>query len=254
MSKRTDRRSALADAGAAEAQREPSLVDLLYEGFYALFLLRDGATISDEASFSDRMADLIGEVDKRARKANIDPDETLAAKYAFCAALDETVMRTQPHARAAWESRPLQLRLFGDQLAGEQFFDRLDELRLRGRVHLQALEVYHMCLLLGFRGRYSINGMEKLGYITSRLGEEIARMRGGARIFAPRSARPDQVANLMRRDQSIWMLSGVFLLAGAGPDVGLNAKLGQGTRKARAPNNQVVKLPPRSAHVTNTHP
>ncbi|HEY1042551.1 MAG TPA: DotU family type IV/VI secretion system protein [Telluria sp.] len=254
MSRHPERRAAASGAGGAEAQREPSLVDLLYEGFYALFLLRDGATIKDESSFSDRMAELIAEVDKRARKANIDPDETLAAKYAFCAALDETVMRTQPQARALWESRPLQLRLFGDQLAGEQFFDRLDELRLRGRAHLQALEVYHMCLLLGFRGRYSINGVEKLGFITARLGEEIARMRGGARPFAPRGARPDQVANMMRRDLSLWMLSGVFLLAGAGAYGGVSALLGSGTEKSLAAYNDVVKLPPRTAHVTITLP
>jgi type VI secretion system protein ImpK len=252
MSKRTERRAT--GEAAAPAQRAPALVDLLYEGFYALFLLRDGATIKDEASFSDRMAELIAEVDKRARKAGIDPDETLAAKYAFCAALDETVLRTQPQARAAWESRPLQLRLFGDQLAGEQFFDRLDELRLRGSVHLQALEVYHMCLLLGFRGRYSINGVEKLGYICARLGEEIARMRGGARPFAPRGARPDQVANLMRRDLSLWMLSGVFLLAGAGAYAALSALLANEAEETLAAYNDVVRLPPRTAHVTITLP
>lgn len=253
MSARTDRRSA-SPGDAMDANRVPALVDLLYEGFYALFLLRDGGTIQDEVKFSDRMAELVAEVDRHARKAGIDPDETLAAKYAFCAALDETVMRTQSHARAAWETRPLQLRLFGDQLAGDQFFDRLDDLRLKGRAHLQALEVYHMCLLLGFRGRYSLNGVEKLGYITSRLGEEIARMRGGARVFAPRAARPDQVSNLMRRDLSLWMLSGVFLLAGAAAYAALSALLGDSTETTLAAYNDVVKLPPRTAHLTITLP
>ena len=52
--------------------------------------------------------------------------------------------------------------LFGDQLAGENFFNRLESLRARGSAHLQALEVFHMCLLLGFQGRYIIEGSEKL--------------------------------------------------------------------------------------------
>lgn len=253
MNARAERRTAAVET-QARAAHAPSLVDLLYEGFYALFLLRDGGTITDEARFSDSMAALIAEVDQRARKAGIDPDETLAAKYAFCAALDETVMRYQPQIRAAWESRPLQLRLFGDQLAGEQFFDRLDELRMKGREHLQALEVYHMCLLLGFRGRYSINGVEKLGYISARLGEEIARMRGGARSFAPRAARPDQVANMLRRDLSLWLLSAVFLLAGGAAYGAMRAVLGNGTEDALSAYNDVVRLPPRTAHVTITLP
>ncbi len=35
-----------------------------------------------------------------------------------------------------------------------------------------------MCLLLGFEGRYTLDGHEKLSYLTARLGDEIAHMRG----------------------------------------------------------------------------
>lgn len=79
-------------------------------------------------------------------------------------------------------------------------------------------------------------------------------MRGGARAFAPRAARPDQVANLMRRDLSLWMLSGVFLLAGAGAYAALSAMLGSGTEATLASYSDVVKMPPRTAHVTITLP
>jgi type VI secretion system protein ImpK len=40
--------------------------------------------------------------------------------------------------------------LFGDQLADENFFNVLEDLRARGSAHLEALEVFRMCLLLGF--------------------------------------------------------------------------------------------------------
>ncbi len=48
---------------------------------------------------------------------------------------------------------PLQLKLFGDQLAGEQFFTELDEVRRRGASSVQALEVFYMCLLTGYQGK-----------------------------------------------------------------------------------------------------
>lgn len=251
MKPHTERRTAQAQEGAA---RPPTLVDLLYEGFYALFLLRDGGALEDHARFGDRMAELLAEVDQRARQAGIDPDDTLDAKYAFCAAVDETVLRSQPSIRSAWEARPLQLRMFGNQLAGEQFFDRLEELRIKGRPRLQSLEVYHMCLLLGFRGRYAINGEEKLSYVCARLGEEIARMRGGARPFAPHAGRPDQVANLLRRDLSLWLLCGVFGLAGMAAYGGLRASLSHTADEAMAPYNDLVHLPPQAASVTITLP
>jgi type VI secretion system protein ImpK len=42
-----------------------------------------------------------------------------------------------------------------------------------------------MCLLLGFQGRYMLEGTEKLNYLTSRLGDEIAHLKGKRGGFAP---------------------------------------------------------------------
>ena len=63
-----------------------------------------------------------------------------------------------------------------------------------GSQHLQALEVFHICLLLGFQGRYILEGSEKLSYFTSRLGDEIAHMKGTRGGFAPRVERPNRIA------------------------------------------------------------
>src|SRR3546814_13349761 len=75
--------------------------------------------------------------------------------------------------RDAWECNPLQLRLFGEHLAGEHFFDRLDQLRARGAPRLPSLEVYHYSLLLGLEGKYRLEGPAKLGDLISRPGQEI---------------------------------------------------------------------------------
>jgi type VI secretion system protein ImpK len=177
-----------------------------------------------------------------------------AAKYAFCAAVDEIILGSDYAIREAWETRPLQLRLFGDQLAGEHFFQRLEDLRAKGSAHLQALEVYHLCLLLGFQGRFALDGRDKLNYLTARLGDEIARMRGKSRAFAPHAERPDQVAHKLGSDTSLWVMCGVFVLAGLGAYLGYRSALGHETDRAMVSYNDLIKLPPRSANVTITLP
>jgi type VI secretion system protein ImpK len=256
MSQHAERRAAptlLANRGAGGTGPQ-SLVDLMYEGFYALYLLKNGCGPQDQAGFAEHMTQFLTDVDRHAKQLAVNVDDVHSAKYAFCAAVDEIILRSQYEIREAWETRPLQLRLFGDQLAGEHFFQRLEDLRARGSAHLQALEVFHMCLLLGFQGRYALDGEDKLNFMCATLGNEIARMRGKSRAFAPHAERPDQISNKLRSDLSLWVLTAVFALAGMGAYIGFRASLGHATGVALAGYNDMVKLPPRAANVTITLP
>jgi type VI secretion system protein ImpK len=254
MSQHVERRAAPPQPGARGAAASQHLVDLMYEGFYAAFLLKNGCGPHDKTAFIEHITQFLGDVDGKARTQGVQADDVTAAKYAFCAAIDEIILRSDYDVREAWETRPLQLRLFGDQLAGEHFFHRLEDLRAKGSVHLQALEVFHMCLLLGFQGRYALDGQDKLNYLTARLGDEIARMRGKNRGFAPHAERPDQITNKLRSDLSLWALTSVFALAGLGAYLGFRAALSHDTQAALASYNDLVKLPPRAANVTITLP
>jgi type VI secretion system protein ImpK len=254
MSQHIERRAAPSLPSARITGTSQHLVDLMYEGFYAAFLLKNGCGPHDKAGFIDHMTQFLGDVDRSAKNQGVQADDVTAAKYAFCAAIDEIILRSDYEVREAWETRPLQLRLFGDQLAGEHFFHRLEDLRAKGSVHLQALEVFHMCLLLGFQGRYALDGHDKLNYLTARLGDEIARMRGKNRGFAPHAERPDQITNKLRSDLSLWVLTSVFALAGLGAYLGFRTALSHDTGTALASYNDLVKLPPRAANVTITLP
>ena len=256
MTQHAERRAAptlLAHRGAAGAGPH-SLLDLMYEGFYALYLMKNGSGPQDPTVFAETISSFLAEVDRKAKSAGAPIDDVYAARYAFCAAVDEIILRSPYAARESWQTRPLQLRLFGDQLAGEHFFSKLEELRARGAVHLQALEVFHMCLLMGFQGRYAVDGDEKLKFMSATLGNEIARMRGTTRAFAPHAERPDQIANKLRGDLSLWVLTGLFALVGLGAYIGLRASLAHSTSEALAGYNDVIKLPPRAASVTITLP
>ena len=231
-----------------------SLMDLMYDGFYVLFMLKNSCAPQDEAIFSSKMADFLDNFDRNAKKLGASADDIHASKYAFCAAVDESILRSQFSIRAAWERRPLQLILFGDHLAGENFFVRLEELRAKGTSHIQALEVFHMCLLLGFEGKYIIEGTEKLNYLTARLGDEIARMKGKGAGFAPHWARPDQIINKLRNDVPLWAICAVFALIGVLGYAGLSWSLSRTTQASINGYNEIVQLAPQAAHITITLP
>lgn len=241
-------------ASAPSAAAPQTLLDLMYDGFYALFMLKNGNGPHDDTAFAHKMLQFLDDFGRSAKKQNAAPDDVDNAKYAFCAAIDEIILRSTFTIRDAWARRPLQLQLFGDQLAGEHFFNRLEELRARGSAHLQALEVFHMCLLLGFKGRYVLEGSEKLNYLTARLGDEIAHMKGKRGGFAPHAERPDQVTHKLRSDLPLWVLYSVFGLICVLGYVGLRTSLDRNSAAQMNAYNDVVKMAPRAANLTITLP
>jgi type VI secretion system protein ImpK len=242
------------DAAAPAAAAPQALLDLMYDGFYALFMLKNGNGPQDDAAFARKMTQFLDDFGRNARRQNAAPDDVDAAKYAFCAAVDEIILRSSFTIRDAWERRPLQLQLFGDQLAGENFFERLEQLRARGGKHLQALEVFHMCLLLGFQGRYILEGTEKLNYLTARLGDEIAHMKGRRGGFAPHAERPDHIRHKLRSDLPLWVLYSVFGLILVLGYAGLRTSLGRTSEAHMNAYGDVVKMAPRAANLTITLP
>lgn len=231
-----------------------SLLDLLYDGFYMIFLLKNGYAPIDPESFREQLRKFLVAFERGSKRLRTPADDLYEAKFAYCALVDEVVLMSRLDLREQWERRPLQLEFFGEQLAGERFFDQLEKLRQVGAARLQVLEVYHMCLLLGFQGRYLIEGSEKLGYITARLGEEIAQLKGPRAAFAPHWAPPDRIANALRRDVPLWIIASVFSLAALLAFVGLRWTLERQTRDDLAGYHRVVELAPESAHITISWP
>lgn len=191
-----------------------SLVDLLYDGFHLLLLLRMGSLPDDESKFSDALRKQLEAFEHKARKLNFNNDDIFDAKYAFCAAIDEFILSKHNSIRDTWERRPLQLILFGEQLAGEHFFDKLEHARNDGARRIAALEVFHMCLLIGFTGRYVLEGPEKLKYLISQLGDQIEHIKGQPAGFAPSWAPPDNIINSIRHEIPAWIVASVLALCG----------------------------------------
>jgi len=87
----------------------------------------------------------------RCRAAGIADADTAEARYAIVAFIDERVLQSNWPGRTEWMSNPLQLQLYREYAAGENFFARMRALLNRGAPS-PALEVYYLCLALGFTG------------------------------------------------------------------------------------------------------
>ena len=112
--------------------------------------------------------------------------------YAFVAFMDESVLGSGQAMFSNWSSRPLQEEIFGDHTAGEAFFRTLEGLleRANDAETTDVLEVYQLCLLLGFRGRYRENPLE-LERFREAVDRRIERARG-AQPLAPDAGHPQE--------------------------------------------------------------
>jgi len=95
---------------------------------------------------------------------------------------------------AGWSRKPLQEELFGEHMGGEVFFENLRTLigRQDSEELADVLEVYQLCLLLGFRGRYGAAGQSEAQRWAGAAAEKIARVRGALGELAPGWAPPER--------------------------------------------------------------
>jgi type VI secretion system protein ImpK len=77
------------------------------------------------------------------------------AQYAMAALADEVFLHLDWPGREAWREHLMETRLFGSHRAGEELFERIEELlRDRDVVYAELGRVYLMVLGLGFQGKF----------------------------------------------------------------------------------------------------
>src|SRR5208337_3298136 len=136
------------------------------------------------------------------------PDDVRLATFAVVAFLDESILNSNNPIFADWPRMPLQEELFGLHTAGEMFFHCIDRLMAREASPQTAdvLEIYALCLLLGYRGRYSMSGQESVRAIASTVAEKLQRLRGGLRPLSPNWAPPKEVVHQQASDPLVQAL------------------------------------------------
>lgn len=177
----------------AAARRRDNLALAFQEILTVSERLRSGRqTVADPAAFRQQILEALKTADQQARRQGYHADDIKLAVFAVVAFVDESVLNLRSPVFADWPRRPIQEELFGHHVAGEVFFQNLKE--LLGKADSQdladLLEVYQLCLLLGFAGRYSLAGHGELHAISEATTQKITRIRGGAGPLAPAWALP----------------------------------------------------------------
>lgn len=218
--------------------------ELMEEGIYLLFLLRNGQAPKTHEEFHRRVGTFLTQFETNARNLNKPATAIDEAKYAFCAAMDEIILASGFSIRPQWERNPLQLRLFGDHLAGENFFEKLEKLRVDPVANVEVLEVFYTVLLLGFQGKYLLEGTEKLDYLISRLGQEITHARGGRNAFAPNWELPHRFQSYVRNELPLWLFFALLALIGCLFFFSFRWWLGGGSEALAQTQKQPVAIEP----------
>lgn len=146
--------------------------------FNALIQLR---SIGNDASVRpehvhQRLRAFVDEMIARGKANQMAESDLADITYAVVAFADELAQRKPGAISDYWHPRPLQLHYFGENLAGDGFFDRLNRI-LTDPKRTEALAVYHMTLQFGFEGRYAIRGGElELDLVRRRVREGLGRL------------------------------------------------------------------------------
>jgi type VI secretion system protein ImpK len=141
----------------------------------------------DDEGLRLRFLDLLAEFQARGVRAGYAAEQMDAARFAVVALIDERVLSLDAPIRSAWSATLLQQHLFSTRNANEVFFDRLAIFRPPGSPErADVLEVFHLCLCLGFRGRYREPAMsEARRHLIAEIAKEVRTARMG--VNAPLS-------------------------------------------------------------------
>jgi type VI secretion system protein ImpK len=190
------------------------LVDIATDWLLGIVALRGAAELGDPAGLRARVLELKSQLEQRARALGINAADVDSAVFSLVALTDESVLRSRGATRDAWASRSLQLELYGQHVAGEEFFTRLDQLRRQREARIEALEVAYACLSFGFLGRYGLSGPEKVQALIAEVQGDIAAVRGSAADrLAPHAQRRDERLERVGEQVPIWLSLAVFLPA-----------------------------------------
>ena len=142
--------------------------------------LRSRAQMPEIESLRERVANGIRGFERRATDAGAPPPTVKAARYALCATVDDLVLNTPWGSGSAWAQQSMVVTFYGEAWGGERFFEVLQKLQSNPGRNLEVLELYYLCLVLGFEGQYRVvdRGIAKHSEIRDGLYRLIRRGRG----------------------------------------------------------------------------
>ncbi len=129
---------------------------------FDLILRLKAGVVEPASDLRPKVAAMLEDFEKRAERYRFNHKVVQVSKFALAAFVDETILTNNFPLRDEWEKNPLQLEYFGEQLAGNKFFDKLSAMLKQLEVTQDGVEIYYVCMLLGFKGKYAIYEKDQL--------------------------------------------------------------------------------------------
>jgi type VI secretion system protein ImpK len=155
--------------------------------------LRSGRQVVTNAEvFRGQIWEAVKVAERDARSYGYPPEDIRLGIFAVIAFLDESILNLRQSVFADWPRQPLQEERYGHHTGGEIFFQNLQEILGRSDSPALAdlLEVYDLCLLLGFAGGFSLGHRGDLCAIRQQTSEKISRIRRPSGQLSPEGTLP----------------------------------------------------------------
>lgn len=160
---------------------------------------------------------MFDDFERRAERYRFNHKVVNVAKFGLAAFVDETVLTADFPLRIEWEKNPLQLKFFGEQLAGNKFFDKLDSMLSQIEVTQDAVEIYYYCMLLGFKGKYGVYEQDKLLDIMQKTANALVKVGKIKPVeLSPNWVANDQPKPPKKRGMPVWAKIGALAFVGFG--------------------------------------
>lgn len=171
-----------------------TLSDICNECFTLILHLRAVRELGDPEILRRRIKELLDKIERDGRRSDVSPEGIQMAKFALVAFIDESIITSDWSRKESWRANPLQYELFSRFDAGEEFFRRIDQLRQRTQDNAPVLEIFYLCLVLGFKGRYQLFEQEKLRQLIGEMHNDLRRGIGKpTNVLSPHGRRRDEI-------------------------------------------------------------
>ena len=178
---------------------------------FDLILRLKSGIVAPSNDLRPKVAAMLTDFEKRAERYRFNPKIVSVSKFALAAFVDETVLMNNFPMRDQWEKYALQLEYFGEQLAGNKFFEKLEAMLGQIDVTKDAVEVYYICMLLGFKGRYAVYEQDKLLAIMQRTANALVKAGKIAPVeLSPHWLVTDQPEPPKKRGMPVWAKIGAL--------------------------------------------
>lgn len=200
----------------SEASSKNDLITFAGPIFDLILRLKAGI-VAPSNDLRPKIAGMLEDFEKRAERYRFNHKIVQVSKFALASFVDETVLTNNFPLKDEWEKNPLQLEYFGEQLAGNKFFDKLDAMLKQIEVTQDAVEVYYFCMLLGFKGRYAIYEHEKLLATMQQTANALVKVGKIKPVeLSPHWLANDQPVPPKKRGMPVWAKMTAISLLGAG--------------------------------------